>query len=32
MGGNLMDPSGRQSVFETSLRTSAASLGASHAA
>ena len=32
MGGNLMDPSRRQSVFETSLRTSAASFGASRAA
>jgi NTE family protein len=32
MGGNLMDPSRRQSVFETSLRTSAASFGASRVA
>jgi NTE family protein len=32
MGANLMDPSRRQSVFETSLRTSAASFGAGRAA
>ena len=32
MGGNLMDPSRRQSVFETSLRTSAESFGAGRAA
>jgi NTE family protein len=28
MGGNLMDPSRRREVFETSLRTSAESFGA----
>jgi NTE family protein len=32
MGGNLMDPSRRQSVFETSLRTSAETFGAGRAA
>jgi NTE family protein len=32
MGGNLMDPSRRQSVFETSLRTSAGAFGAGRAA
>jgi len=32
MGGNLMDPSRRQSVFETSLRTSAEAFGAGRAA
>jgi NTE family protein len=32
MGGNLMDPSRRQSVFETSLRTSADAFGAGRAA